>query len=124
VKKLARLSGGQVGERHGVRHAGVVDQHGEVFAGAHIGDRLHAGIRAEIGDQRANRDVGERDDELFKPFGTTADDHEVVSLVPEPPGKGPPDAGGRPGDERQTRAAFTIAVRRADGIVHSGSFFC
>ena len=98
-----------------MRHAGVVDQHGEVFAGAHIGDRLYAGICAEIGGQRTNRDLGELDDEFFKPVGTTAHDHQVLALMAEPPGKGPPDARARPGDERQTRAALTI---------HAGSFFC
>jgi hypothetical protein len=106
-----------------MRHAGVVDQHGKVFAGAHIGDGFNAGIRAEIGDQRTNLDLGEFSDEFFKPLRTTAHDYEVVSLVAEPPGKCLSNAGGRPGDKRHARATFTVAVRRVDGIIHAGSFF-
>jgi hypothetical protein len=50
MEKLAGLVGRYLDERHVVRHAGVVDEHGELLACAHVGDRLHTGVRAEIGD--------------------------------------------------------------------------
>ena len=51
---------------------------------AHVSDRLDTGIGAEVGDHRTNLDVGERGDEFFEPFTTTADDHEIVTVGAEP----------------------------------------
>jgi uncharacterized membrane protein affecting hemolysin expression len=65
VKKLVRLVGRQLIERHVVRDAGVVDEHGELLAGAEFGDHFHTGIRAKVRNEGTNFDVGERDGELF-----------------------------------------------------------
>ena len=58
VKQLVRLVGWQLDERHVVRDAGVVDEHGELFACAHVGDRLDTGIGAEVGDQGRTSTLG------------------------------------------------------------------
>jgi hypothetical protein len=121
VKKLIRLVGRQLRERHIVRDAGIVDEHGERLVRAHIGDRRDAGIGAEIGDQETHVDIGKRCDEFFEPIAATAHDHEVVSVGAEPSSKGPTDAGRCPGDERQPRA-FAIGLpvfEFAFGHVHN-----
>jgi hypothetical protein len=60
-----RFVGRQLSERHVVRDAGVVDEHGELLAGAEVGDHFHAGIRAKVRNEGANFDFGQRDGELF-----------------------------------------------------------
>ena len=90
-----------------MRDAGVVDEHGELFACAHVGDRLDTGIGAEVRDQWANFDVRERGHELVEPIAATSHDHEVVPVGAEPLRKGPPDAGGRAGDECQPGARLS-----------------
>jgi len=78
VEKLARLVGRQLDERHVVRHTGVVDEHGELLACAHVGDRLHPGVRCKVSDEGTYADVWKRSDELLEPLTPSAYDHEVV----------------------------------------------
>jgi hypothetical protein len=77
-----------------VRDAGVVDKHGEFFAGTYIGNCLHTGVGAEVGDQGMNLDVRKRRNEFLEPIAAAAHDHEIGSLRTEPSGKGLADAGG------------------------------
>jgi uncharacterized membrane protein affecting hemolysin expression len=49
-----RFVGRQLSERHVVRDAGVVDEHGELLAGAEV-----------VRNEGANFDFGQRDGELF-----------------------------------------------------------
>ncbi len=65
-----------------VRDASVVDEHAEFLARAHVGDRRHTVIGAEISDQGAHLDVGECADERFEPLAATAHDYQVVPSVP------------------------------------------
>jgi hypothetical protein len=108
VKKFACLVGGKLGERHVVRDASVVDEHGEFFACAHVDHRLHTSIATEIGDQRPNDDVWKRRSQFFEPFATTAYDHEIVPVGAEPAGKGATDTGGCASDQGQSGVAVAI----------------
>jgi hypothetical protein len=122
VKQFVRFIRRQLDERHVVRNAGVVDEHGEFLSRAHVGNRSHTGIRAKVGNQRTDGNVWERSDEFFEPLPATADDHQVVPGCAEPEGKGLADARGCAGNQCQQRAAAKIAMWRAGGFIHVEAF--
>ena len=124
VQELARLVGRQLDERHVVRDAGVVDQHGEFLAGADAGDRFQVGTRPEVRDQGANCDMRECRCQVFEPVAAATHDDEVVPVGAEPSSKGLANAGRCAGDERQSLAASTVDVRhpgRMTGFRHIDS---
>jgi hypothetical protein len=96
VKTFARLASWKLGERHIVGDAGVVDEHGQFFTCVLGGDRVDAGISAEVRYQWMNLNIRKHGNELFESIAATPYDNQVVPINAEPSSKRPTDAGGCP----------------------------
>lgn len=54
VDEFAGLVGGQLGQRHAVGDAGVVDEHGQRLGGADLGDGVDADVGGQVGGDGAD----------------------------------------------------------------------
>ena len=130
VDEFARLIDGKLRDRHVMRDPGIVDEHRQRSRGACLRDDGDSLVGGQVGDQRLDRDVGKRCDELSEPVGTSTRDDEVVAVGSEALGERPADTGRGSGDECELvhgalpfvwaseylgshRIQFSHAVRRA-----------
>ncbi len=88
MQEFVRLVGRKFGERHVVRHSGVVDEDADGLCRA----RLDTGVSAKISGHGTHPDIGEYGHEFFEPAAAPAYDQKVVSLGTEALGEGPADA--------------------------------
>ena len=114
MQQLGRLVGRKLGERHVVRDSRVVDQHGDGLRRARLPDHGHAGVGAEVSHQRTDPDIRKRGGELVEPVTAPAGNQQVIPFATEALGKGPADARGGAGHERQAgQAGITVLASPA-----------
>jgi hypothetical protein len=91
MQEFVRLADREFGKRHVVRDSGVVDKDGDGLCRARIGNRLHAGVGAEVSHHGTYLGIRECGHEFLKPVA--APPHQkIVSFGTEALGEGPADA--------------------------------